>query len=236
MLNGLKKGGTIKMKTSSFCFVIMPFRPELNYFFLFIKDYLERKYKIQVQRGDNDILTKPLMEKIRNQIIQSDFIIADITGKNPNVFYELGIAHANGKKVLFLTQEDPKDAPVDIRQFEFILYNLSQHTEFLSKLDNAMQNIFVGKYQELYKESLRLLDSFNKENNSKYKPANIDEFRARLIRTERSDSITSNRQSNQRTKFLLPKIVQDSIDIDVMESIVKWLSKTTKKTSKSQVS
>jgi hypothetical protein len=45
----------------------MPFRPELNYFFLYLKKYLEEKYKIRVERGDSNVLTKELMKKIFRQ-------------------------------------------------------------------------------------------------------------------------------------------------------------------------
>src|SRR5216684_3988757 len=68
----------------------MPFRPELNYFFLYLKKYLEEKYKIRVERGDSNVLTKELMKKISDQISTASFLIADITGSNANVYYELG--------------------------------------------------------------------------------------------------------------------------------------------------
>jgi nucleoside 2-deoxyribosyltransferase len=86
------------------------------------------------------------MEKIRDSILSADCVIADVSGSNPNVFYEVGLAHAFGKPVIFLTQDDPASAPVDIRQFEFIPYHLAHHKEFLSNLDNAIQHVFVTKY------------------------------------------------------------------------------------------
>jgi hypothetical protein len=63
----------------------MPFRPELNYFFLYLKRYLEEKYRIRVERGDSNVLTKELMTKISGQISAASFLIADITGSNANV-------------------------------------------------------------------------------------------------------------------------------------------------------
>jgi hypothetical protein len=69
----------------------MPFRPELNYFFLYLNRYLEEKYRIRVERGDSNVLTKELMKKIADQISSASFLIADITGNNANVFFELGI-------------------------------------------------------------------------------------------------------------------------------------------------
>ena len=104
----------------------------MNYFFLFLKRYLEEKYSIRVERGSSSVLTRELLKKISEQISEASFLIADITGNNANVFFELGIAHERNKPIIFLTQNDPKDAPVDTRQFEFIEYELGKHEDFLS--------------------------------------------------------------------------------------------------------
>jgi hypothetical protein len=50
------------------CFVIMPFRAELNYFYLYLQQYLQNKHGLHVERGDHRILTKPILEKVRDQI------------------------------------------------------------------------------------------------------------------------------------------------------------------------
>ena len=77
------------------CFVIMPFRPELNFFYRAIKSHIEQTFpEVRVERGDDRVLTKPILEKIVDFIRQADVVIADCSGRNPNVFYELGIAHA----------------------------------------------------------------------------------------------------------------------------------------------
>jgi hypothetical protein len=138
----------------------MPFRPELNYFFLYLKKYLEEKYRIRVERGDSNVLTKELMRKISDQISSSSFLIADITGNNANVFFELGIAHATSKPIIFLTQDAPRDAPVDIRQFEFIQYELGRHEDFLVKLDNAVRNVLGSSLDvtQLYETARDLLE------------------------------------------------------------------------------
>jgi hypothetical protein len=126
-------------KQDRYCFVAMPFRPELNFFFLYLKRHLEERFSLHVERGDAKVLTRPLMDKIREQILRADLIIGDVTGANPNVFYELGLAHASGKPVIFLTQDPPEQAPVDIRPFEFIRYDLGQHEELLARLNNAVR-------------------------------------------------------------------------------------------------
>ena len=72
-------------------FIIMPFKPELHYFYLYLKQYLEGKHNIRCERGDSRVLTKPIAEKINTYIKEAELIIADCSGRNPNVFYELGM-------------------------------------------------------------------------------------------------------------------------------------------------
>ena len=144
----------------------MPFRPELNYFFLFLKRYLKRyleeKYSIRVERGSSSVLTRELLKKISEQISEASFLIADITGNNANVFFELGIAHERNKPIIFLTQNDPKDAPVDTRQFEFIEYELGKHEDFLSKLDNSECTRIKSGYSKVIRAGSRFAEAFQR--------------------------------------------------------------------------
>ena len=171
------------------CFFAVAFRPELNFFYLFVKRYLEETYGVIVERGDATILTKPLMDKIREQIVKADLVVGEVTGANANVFYEVGLAHALGKLVLFLTQESPEQAPVDIRQFEFIHYDLGKHEDFLAKLDTAIRGAFGAAYQDLYNEASALLQQFNGETGVNSRSASLEEFQARVMRGEQTGGI-----------------------------------------------
>src|SRR5437879_5137620 len=91
------------------CFFVMPFRPELNFVFLYLKAHLEKRHPILIERGDHDVLTVALLEKIRSKILSADVVIVDISGRNANVFYELGYAHAFEKPVILLTQDPPEE-------------------------------------------------------------------------------------------------------------------------------
>ncbi len=142
------------------CFVIMPFRPDLHYFYLFVRRYLKEKHGIDCERADHRILTIPLLEKIKKQISDADLLIADISGRNPNVFYELGLADALGKKVILITQDAVSEVPSDIRHLEFIRYDLDRDTEFFGKLDNAIHHVFKERYGTLYQQAKELLTAF----------------------------------------------------------------------------
>jgi hypothetical protein len=206
------------------CFVVLPFTAELNYFYLYLQHYLATKHGLRVERGDHRILTKALMDKVRDQIIEADVLLGDVTSANANVFYELGIAHALGKPVIFLTQDLPEEAPVDVRQFEFIQYDLLKHDDFLPKLDNAIQNVFVGKYRSLYESALDLLKRFNAATASSYVPASLEDFQARVMRSEQIQETPSAAEQGVLAEFLLPKILTETADFVTMRRVMEWVN------------
>ena len=59
------------------------------------------------------------MHDILELISTSKVIICDLSGKNPNVFYEAGIAHTLGKEVILITQHE-SDVPFDLRPLRYI--------------------------------------------------------------------------------------------------------------------
>ena len=50
-------------------------------------------------------------------IYESDIVIADLTGLNPNVMYELGLAHSFNKKTIVITKDDLSQLPFDLKQY-----------------------------------------------------------------------------------------------------------------------
>ena len=216
------------MSRPPFCFVVMPFRPELNYFYLYVQKHLKEKHGLRVERGDHNVLTKAIMDKTRDQIIEADVLLGDVTSGNPNVFYEIGLAHAFGKPVIFLTQDEPASAPVDVRQFEFIHYDLQRHEEFLGKLDNAIQNVFVGKYRVLYDAATDLLRRFNVGTTSSYVAASLEDFQARVMRGEQTQDIPPADEKDRLADFLLPKILSEATDVTIMRKVMEWVSNPAK--------
>jgi hypothetical protein len=79
-----------------------------------------------------------VMERIWLLINQSRLLVADVTGKNANVFYELGIAHTIGKDVIVISQEQ-KDIPFDIQYMPFIIYGKDKEGQ--EKLRQDIENV-----------------------------------------------------------------------------------------------
>ena len=63
-----------------------------------------------------------ILQDILDGIESSDLIVADLTGLNANVFYELGLAHAFDRKVILLTQ-DIGEVPFDLKSYRLIEYS-----------------------------------------------------------------------------------------------------------------
>ena len=111
-----------------FAFVLMPFDASFDDIYkLGIKEPAEA-LGIRAERVDEQIFYKEnILERIINQINSADLIIADLTGRNPNVFYETGYAHAKNKTCLLLTS-NADDIPFDLKHHRHIVYGTSIQT------------------------------------------------------------------------------------------------------------
>lgn len=87
---------------------------------------------------ENDIIIQTVWKKIN----QAKFIIADCTGKNPNVFYELGIAHTLGKPV-FMCSQNMNDFPFDIKHIRSYPYGLKpgEIKKLKTEISNFISNL-----------------------------------------------------------------------------------------------
>jgi hypothetical protein len=64
-----------------------------------------------------------VMGDVLSLIWRSSIVIADLTGKNTNVFYETGLAHSLPRRTVLLTQ-NPSDVPFDLRSIRYLAYGL----------------------------------------------------------------------------------------------------------------
>lgn len=205
------------------CFVIMPFDPALHYFYLYIERHIWEKHGIQCKRGDTDILTIPVLEKIRTYVAEADVLIADCSGRNPNVFYELGMAHTLAKNVILITRDPVESAPTDIRHFEFIRYRLDKHTDFLYSLDKALREVFVDRYDDLYSKAIEIFHQFKESTGSSAEPVAKSEFIERIVAVECRSGFLRPENEVELREFLLPKALADMGDIKFIGDMWKWL-------------
>lgn len=102
-----------------FCFIIMPFKEEelkQTIYTDVIKPLIETEFEISCYRVDEDDLPDRIDNKIYTYMLRSSFIIAEITTRNPNVMYELGLAHMLEKDCIILSQNPHSQVPFDIQR------------------------------------------------------------------------------------------------------------------------
>lgn len=104
-----------------FCFVLMPFDASFNDIYEFGIKGACADAGLYCERVDEQVFFGSMLERIYSQISRADLLVADMTGKNPNVFYEVGYAHALGKNVILLTSV-AQDIPFDLKHFPHIVY------------------------------------------------------------------------------------------------------------------
>ncbi len=110
-----------------FVFVLMPFEPSFKDIYEFGIKGAAAEVDAYAERVDEQIFTEGILERAFNQINKADVVVADMTGRNPNVFYEVGYAHALGKIVLLLTQS-VADIPFDLQHHQHTVYEGSIET------------------------------------------------------------------------------------------------------------
>lgn len=120
------------------CFVMMPFGPESN-------DRYEKLYLPSIsdagmlpRRADSLSRPSPIMEDIWQGIKEATMLLADLTDRNANVFYELGLAHGICKPAVLITDRI-EDVPFDLRALRLLVYKRSgANPGFRKKLARAL--------------------------------------------------------------------------------------------------
>ena len=99
---------------------MMPFHPSFNAVYSALKTSAEGA-GLRCRRAD-DIWENPaVIQDVVSLIDRSAIVICDCTDRNPNVFYEIGIAHSLGREVILITQAEA-DIPFDLRHLRFVHY------------------------------------------------------------------------------------------------------------------
>ncbi len=107
---------------SKLAFVLMPFRHPFDDYYEDIIKPAAKAAGLETRKADEIYGTGPIIHDIWKQIWAAAVVIADVTSKNPNVNYELGICHALGVPTVIITQSFD-DVPFDYQHRRCILYD-----------------------------------------------------------------------------------------------------------------
>lgn len=122
-----------------FAFVLMPFDPSFTSAYRLVKQACDEA-GVRCERVDEQSHLQNIVERIYEQIARADFVIADTTRANPNVFYEIGYARALNKRIIHITQQRD-DVPFDLQQYRQIEYSL-ESAEGLQELKRDLKACF----------------------------------------------------------------------------------------------
>ena len=149
-------------------FVIMPFSDLYLKFFEYLQNELSQVMNIRNANTDNMI---NILSDILTGINESDYIIADITEPNANVYYELGIAHTLNRNVIMISQKI-SDLPFDINNYKVLEYSF--HVFDAPNIIKKLLTIIIDKSDKIKfsnpvndfigKNTNKDIDKNNKEN------------------------------------------------------------------------
>jgi hypothetical protein len=130
------------------CFVLMPFEHKFDSVWEVIQTTAESNpFSLQCLRADQIVRPGYIMEDVLEHIAIASIIIADLTDKNANVFYELGIAHSHkdSSSVLLLSQS-MDFIPFDLRNLRCLIYK-PDLSDLKTKLTEALRHISPNQYR-----------------------------------------------------------------------------------------
>jgi hypothetical protein len=136
-----KLGAEAAVKVGETCFVMQPFAmPYGDYYDKIFKPAIE-KTGLQPVRADADIFgTGKIIDQVWRGISAAKVLVAELTTRNPNVFYELGLAHALNKPVVLISSNE-SDVPFDLQHIRVIYYDVSDPFWGSKLIEKVAENI-----------------------------------------------------------------------------------------------
>jgi rubrerythrin len=125
-------------------FMIMPFEEKFFEVYEMLKIQFRDKYDFSNagEEGNQQNILKDIIQPI----FETDIVIADLTGLNANVMYELGIAHTFNKKTIVITQDDLSILPFDLKQYRAKDYktHFKKFAELIEYLKSNLDGAIIG--------------------------------------------------------------------------------------------
>jgi hypothetical protein len=120
-------------------FVLTPYHTKYEETFKAVSETCQ-SVGMKAMRGDEKHITGDILSHTLHLMTKARFVVANIDGRNPNVFYELGLAHALNKNVIIVSSS-LKGIPVDVKSNRMIIY--SDISELKNELKNSLARAFV---------------------------------------------------------------------------------------------
>jgi hypothetical protein len=137
--------GTHDIHISEFCvepqqrsvFVVMQFSQPYNELYADVIAPICHEAGLRPERADENYSTGIVVSEIARQLSEAKIVIAEITPSNPNVYYEVGYAHAMGKPCILIADKESKP-PFDVAPFRILFYENSIAGK--KKIESGLRN------------------------------------------------------------------------------------------------
>lgn len=131
----------VKVDANDTCFVVMPFADPIGSYYNTIYEPAIKKAGLHAIRADNEIFgTGKIIDQIWAGIQSAKVLICEMTTRNPNVFYELGLAHALQKPVVLISSNGD-DVPFDLKHIRVIYYDVTDPFWGEKLMEKVAENI-----------------------------------------------------------------------------------------------
>lgn len=127
-------------------FVLTPFHPSEMPTYSAIVEAFEN-YGIRVVRGDEQSANGDILSHIIRMMLSARIVIANLSTRNPNVMYELGIAHSLGKDVVMISN-NKDELPFDVNSRRVLFY--TDRNDLITKLRQELGRKIFGKNFDLF--------------------------------------------------------------------------------------
>lgn len=152
-----KLGAEVAVRAGETCFVMQPFGPPHG-------DYYEKIFKpaiektgLQAVRADAEIFgTGKIIDQVWRGINAAKVLVAELTSRNANVFYELGLAHALNKPVVLVSSNEP-DVPFDLQHIRVIYYDVNDPfwgTKLIEKVAENILSALTNPEEAIFKTAI----------------------------------------------------------------------------------
>jgi hypothetical protein len=130
-------------------FMVMPFTPQLEPIF---RDHVQKvagELSLSAARGKDFFSRGSIIQDVWSGIYHAKVVVADCTKRNPNVFYEIGMAHTLGRDTILISQS-LKDIPFDLQHLRYIIYEFTPNglDVFDEMLRTTLNSIFPNRFNK----------------------------------------------------------------------------------------
>lgn len=135
------------------CFVISPIgddgsavRKAADDLYDLIIEPAFEKFDFVINRGDKSVNALTITDDIIKQIEESELCVIDLTGRNPNVFYECGLRHGTGKPFILIRKKG-EAIPFDLSHMRVVDYDISDARTTRDSVENLRK--FIKEYETI---------------------------------------------------------------------------------------